>query len=382
MYYEHFLFTRNTQRDFTAFVRPEEMTNKEVSVLARIIGYVNNVTWLTPEQPALYSFALGSYTYLLRHYDSGRTHAGRPIATLEGIAVKRTRTRLFAGNIVSVMLDHTRALNVSSTLDDIETQSVTTSPHFEMRPRRVMAPQSTPHDYEAVQAFAAQQMETRLVVPFTEDGMRLMITALTDPNIPPLLGFAFGTNADVVKEMATLGLNVDVVGYFNTSQPGLRSRETHQLVQSFKVYPPQTFTPPTTGRHRSSHRQTDTIRPAEEQPSASALTGTSSAPNAKQSTSTPPAMPSDADIPTEDRGVLTPREMRHRARQMAAENTPIDTDDQVRQAEDALFGGGVLTPREMRRQMLEAEAQRAAEEGDTAASHWLIRLMRRIWRGL
>ena len=96
MIYETFLFTRNQKRDFTAFIRPVDLTNKEISVISSALNNVHDVASLTPDWPALYSFSLGEYHLLLRHYDSGRTHAGRSIGVVEGIAVRHTQHESYA----------------------------------------------------------------------------------------------------------------------------------------------------------------------------------------------------------------------------------------------------------------------------------------------
>jgi len=67
MHYETFLFTRNQRQDFTAFIRPALLTNKEVSRIGGIFNYISDISRLTPEFPSLYCFPLGEYVMLLRH---------------------------------------------------------------------------------------------------------------------------------------------------------------------------------------------------------------------------------------------------------------------------------------------------------------------------
>ena len=78
MHYENLLFTRNQRQDFTAFVRPSLLTNKDVSAIGAIFNYLTDISRLTAAFPSLYYFPLGEYVLLLRHYNSGRQHAGRP----------------------------------------------------------------------------------------------------------------------------------------------------------------------------------------------------------------------------------------------------------------------------------------------------------------
>ncbi len=87
MHYEQFLFTRNRRQDFTAFVRPARLTNKEVSTIGAVFNYVSDISRLQANFPSLYCFPLGDYLLLLRHYNSGRRHAGRAIGVIEGVAV-------------------------------------------------------------------------------------------------------------------------------------------------------------------------------------------------------------------------------------------------------------------------------------------------------
>ena len=92
MHYETFLFTRNQRQDFTAFIRPSLLTNKDVSRIGGIFNYISDISRLTPNFPSLYCFPLGEYTLLLRHYSSDRKHAGRAIGVIEGIAVRQVES--------------------------------------------------------------------------------------------------------------------------------------------------------------------------------------------------------------------------------------------------------------------------------------------------
>ena len=119
--YAWFLFTRNQRRDFTAFVRPADMTNKQVSVIANAFNFVNDITPLTAERPALYCFPLGAYLYLLRHYDSGRTHAGRAIPVIEGIAIRRDDENRLGVLLAEIVGRQATLLDVSGQVGDVET---------------------------------------------------------------------------------------------------------------------------------------------------------------------------------------------------------------------------------------------------------------------
>lgn len=377
MYYEHFLFTRNQRRDFTAFIRPEGMTNADVSAIASIIGYLHEVNWLTPGWGSLYCFPMGQYNYLLRHYNSGRTHAGRPISVLEGAAVPRTQTRLFASNLAPFLLKQDQYLNVIDTVIDIEAATVETSQQHTLHITRVPLPPNLPEEEAVVQTFGEQQTETRLQLPFTPAGLRILGAVVTSPKIPPLVRFAFGVNSDVTRRMAELGIELDVVGYFGTSRVSLRDRSTNQPVHNFGDVARGAFVPPT---------PSPPTRP-------DAAPEPSPAPNLQQQAEAiqqeaqslpdddPPTEPSRPfDYGPEDRGVLTPREMRRRARELAATEPDLDDTEAARRAEAHLFEGeGMPTPRAMRRQYLEEEAARAAKDGDTNTHNWLVRLLRRLF---
>ena len=133
MHYEHFLFTRNRRLDFTTFVRPARLTNKEISTIGGIFNYVSDISRLTSDFPSLYTFPLGEYLLLLRQYNSGRQHAGRAIAVIEGIAVAQDDASGFASALPTFVADQADLLNVSASITDIEAASSQPSPDLEWR---------------------------------------------------------------------------------------------------------------------------------------------------------------------------------------------------------------------------------------------------------
>jgi hypothetical protein len=383
LYYEQFLFTRNTRRDFTAFVRPEAMTNQDVSALAGMFGLINDVTWLTPKHPALYCFPLGAYTFLLRFYNSGRLHAGRPIAVLEGMAVQRRQTRAFADaihNFIRLQYDY---LNVVDTLRDIETQEVKESGKKNLLITRVKPPKPADRDREAIRIFAERQEEARLHVPFTDVGLNILVAALTDSSIPPLIRFAYGTNADVVARLNHIDVELDVIAYFSHGQPSLRHRDTGDTLLKYGAFedvpfvPPKPPEPPRPATQPKRPKQlTVEPQPASrptQSPADAQVGGTSTQPHQR------PEKKPAFDYGPEDRGVLTPREMRRKALELAEADTPIDSTDEVSRVEKTLFGDQVLTPREMRRKFLEEQAANAEAQGDLRSHNWFVRLIRRLF---
>jgi hypothetical protein len=236
--YETFLFTRNQRRDFTAFVRPSEMTNKEVSVIASAFNFINDVTLLTAEWPSLYCFPLGAYTLLLRHYNSGRKHAGREIGVIEGIAVQKTELRTLSGMLPRFITEQGELLNVVGKVEDIELLEITPSASHDWPEAEAEAEaepdanaqadgKEQPPDEtssELVRQFTKRHMDDRLFLPFTEAGRAVLLAALADPQLPRLQ-FAFGTNADVVTRLAEAQIDMDVVSYFTTEEARLKRRD-------------------------------------------------------------------------------------------------------------------------------------------------------------
>lgn len=374
MNYEAFLFTRNTQRDFTAFVRPSQTSNRELSAIASAVSYIHNIDALTAAHPALYCFPLGAYIYLLRYYDSGRKHAGRHIATLEGIAVPQADAAALARQLAA-LLHSPQVLHISATVPNIETQTPqTSSAHTLSTHTQPTKAPPTPDDARILQAFAAERQTAQLVVPFNAHGWRLL-TALAqtwDGDQP--LQFAYGANADMVKQWGKFGAKPDVVGYFNATQPALRNRANNATLRTFSAAGATSSTemPSAPQTLREQAAAIDAELNAQPQPKPSKSTG-------KPQASTPakPAAPPEPDPTT--RGVLTPRELRQRARQMAAEETPITDTQAAQDAEQQLFEGEVLTPREMRKRWLEEEARHAEQHQEHQTHNWLLALIRKLF---
>ncbi len=258
MDYEQFLFTRNKRRDFTAFMRPTDMTNKEVSLLASAFNYVTDVAALTSAQPGLYCFPLGAYTFVLRHYDSGRRHAGREIGVIEGIAVRADESGALAEMLPEISARQAKILDVAGSVGDIEEIEVSRSERLSLTPNpspggrgeNEMQPTSETESFarrddagispfqqpdetneaEANDLFVGVTLrltDEQLVLPFTSDGREMLIEALTRMTSKPLL-FAFGTNGDVIGRLAEAGINFDIVGLFGATEPLFRARTARQ----------------------------------------------------------------------------------------------------------------------------------------------------------
>lgn len=299
MYYETFLFTRSHQRDFTAFVRPRDLTNHEVSALAGAFDAVSDTSPLTPAWPALYCFPLGGYVLLLRHYTSRRTHAGRAIPVLEGVAARRTQARHFALALPH-LLDRQRALlDIAAGLPDIE--SLEPAPSAE-HPWPAFAAEDTPAagvDAGLIEEFVARLADDRLFVPFNADGLALLRAALADRRFPSLY-FAFGTTAAALERLSRAGVQVDIVSYFNTQRPALRSRETNEITSELAGYTPSAPLTPTAADDAEAEAPPLTPRQMRD-----------------QAVQRDPAADPLAQYAAGDDAALTPRELARRARELA-----------------------------------------------------------------
>jgi hypothetical protein len=263
MHYEQFLFTRNQRRDFTAFIRPKALTNKDVSNIASALNNINNVADLKPDWPSLYCFPIGEYVMLLRHYDSGRKHAGRDIGIIEGMAVRRTQARHFAIALPYVLAHQDEFLSVASTVPDIESAAVIPSPEQNWPEMKREVPDGE-MESELIEQFAARLMDDRLFLPFTPEGLSLLMSALSDPHFSRLY-FAFGTNAEVISRLNESDIDVDIVSYFNTTEPGFKARKIKKTEdEEAPMY--MRGTVPEAPPRPTSDRRADALRPGQPTP--------------------------------------------------------------------------------------------------------------------
>ncbi len=317
MHYEQFLFTRNRRQDFTAFVRPARLTNKEVSSIGGIFNYVSDISRLTPDFPSLYGFPLGEYLLLLRHYNSGRQHAGRAIAVIEGIAVPQDDASAFASALPAFVADQANLLNVSASITDVEAASREPSPELEWRGN---------HPHRPTEAFVAEFLtrrdEDRLFLPFTERGRDLLVNLLADRRIAPTPFFAFGTNADVLAQLEQHAA-IELASFFTTERPGYHSRATNRQTGIIAGYEPEAGVeaPADPSMALRSHRidemrlRPDAVEAADEEsesPSAADSVSIRSAPR-HQPLDQEDALEAIVEDDTEPT-VLTPRQMRDRLR--------------------------------------------------------------------
>ncbi len=227
MRYEAFLFTRNQRQDFSAFIRPSKLTNKDVSAIGAMFNYMSDISRLTPRFPGLYCFRLGAYTLLLRHYGSERTHAGRTIAVIEGIALQQVD----GGELAQCISEQDTVLNIIGTIKDIDEQrpQVATEQEWYGLPM---------HHTEGafVQALLARRSEDRLFLPFNGSGLDMLLMALADQRFPSPPSFAFGTNSDVLTQLERRGASIDIVSFLNTDSPSFRSRATNRFSSTIDGY--------------------------------------------------------------------------------------------------------------------------------------------------
>lgn len=227
MRYEAFLFTRNQRQDFTAFVRPSKLTNKDVSTIGAMFNYMSDISRLTPEFPGLYCFRLGAYTLLLRHYNSGRTHAGRAIAVIEGMALQQVD----GSELAQCITEQGSALNIIGSIKDIDEQRPQVADEQEWFGLPM-------HHTEGafVETLLARRNEDRLSLPFNESGLDMLLMALADRRFPAPPFFAFGTNSDVVAQLEQRGTSIDIVSFLSTDRPSFRNRVTNRFSGSIDGY--------------------------------------------------------------------------------------------------------------------------------------------------
>ncbi len=232
MHYETFLFTRNQRLDFTAFIRPSLLTNKEVSTIGGVFNYITDVSRLTPNFPSLYFFPLGAYLLLLRHYDSGRQHAGRDIGVIEGVAVKQEDAADFSRALPSFVEQQADLLNVIVTVPEIESIRSAKSDEKEWAGRSIRKPVEP-----FIATYLDRRTEDRLFLPFTPTGRDLLISTLADKRMPIPSFFAFGTNSDVLAQLDQRAA-IDIASFFTTDRPSFRNRVTNRLSEAIEGYEP------------------------------------------------------------------------------------------------------------------------------------------------
>jgi hypothetical protein len=238
MHYETLLFTRNQRQDFTVFIRPSLLSNKDVSTIGAVFNYITDVSRLKPDFPSLYAFPLNEYLLLLRHYDSGRKHAGRAIGVIEGIAVPKAEADGFTAALAHFVTHQADLLNVSAAIPDLEEAETEASPRHDWDGRPL-----DKLDDSFVGEFLARRQKDRLFLPFTTEGRDLLIKALSDPlfTSPPF--FAFGTNSDVLAQLGKQA-DIDIVSFFKTERPSYRSRRTNGVSGSVAGFEPPEAPPP------------------------------------------------------------------------------------------------------------------------------------------
>jgi hypothetical protein len=167
---------------------------------------------------------------LLRHYNSGRRHAGRAIGVIEGIAVPKAESDDFTAALAHFVTNQADLLDVSATIPDIEEAETAPSTEHTWDGH---APDAL--DDSFVGEFLARRQKDRLFLPFTTEGRDLLIRALSDPlfTSPPF--FAFGTNSDVLAQLGKL-TEIDIVSFFKTDRPSYRSRRTNSVSGSVAGY--------------------------------------------------------------------------------------------------------------------------------------------------
>jgi hypothetical protein len=257
--YEQFLFTRNKRRDFTAFVRPADMTNKEVSLLASAFNAITDVAALTSEMPGLYCFPLGAYIFVLRYYDSRRRHAGREIAVIEGIAVRADEVGVLADWLPELVTRQADRLNIVESVADIEDIEVRKSDiqtYTAPEPASIEDDETLEFDInppvdetdkrkadDLLLGSHARWTEEQLVLPFTAEGREVLVEALRFSPVKPF-HFAFGANNDMLSRLAESGIGFAIVSLFGATEASFRPRAVKRPIMPVDVESPKPVTLP------------------------------------------------------------------------------------------------------------------------------------------
>ena len=225
MRYETLLFTRNQQQDYSALVRPEAMSERDITTLRDIVHSVSDTGRLREDVPCLYYFPLGEYALLVRHYDSGRRYEGQAIAVLEGVAVKLGDGDIDRSTAAKLVAEQADLLNVSAAISDIELHTMHIS---DAREFDGSFESETPASF--VSEFVERREREYLFLPFTPDGRAMLVAVLADSRFDTPPYFAFGTNSEVLARLERLA-PIDLVSFFKTDRVSFRDRKTHQVTR-------------------------------------------------------------------------------------------------------------------------------------------------------
>ena len=222
MQYETLLFTRIEQQDYAALVRPEGMSEADITALSKLFNAAYHAGRLREECPGLYFFPVGDYAVLVRHYTHGNS--------LRGVVVEGAAFRLGAGGMngstaAKFVVEQARLLNVSGTIRDEESPIVYASDTLTLDD----APEGDEPSLLAT-ALLERRTEDQLFLPFTAAGHAMLAGVLADHRFETPPYFAFGTNSEMLAQLEQL-TSIDIASFTKTERPSLRDRVTNQVTR-------------------------------------------------------------------------------------------------------------------------------------------------------
>lgn len=214
MHYETLLLTRQEQPEYSALVRPAEMTDGDITTLNAIFHAATHETGLSAGFPGLYCFPVGDYALLVRHYAGGSEHQS---AVVEGAAIKLGDGGFDGAAAAQMVTEQATLLAVPGTARESKP-----------RPDDVAGERMTSAPFTAT--FLERREQERLFLPFTEAGQQMLAAVVADSRFETPLYFAFGTNSDVLAQLERLA-RIDVVSFVKTERASLRDRATNQVTR-------------------------------------------------------------------------------------------------------------------------------------------------------
>jgi len=222
MRYETLYLKQHEQQDYTALVRPEGMSDADITTLNKIFNAADHAGRLREDYPALYYFPVGKYAVLVRHYDSGSSANG---AVVEGAAFKLGGGGIDTATAAKFVVEQANLLHVSGTISDTELHTLYASDEREID---ATFENVTPVPFAA--EFVERRERERLFLPFTAEGRETLAAVLADNHFDTPPYFAFGTNSDVLARLERLA-SIDIVSFIKTERASFRDRATNQVTR-------------------------------------------------------------------------------------------------------------------------------------------------------
>lgn len=225
MHYETLLLVCYEQQDYSALVRPEALSETDITALSTLFNATSHIARLKKDYPALYCFPMGEYALLVRHYDTGNRQAGTPSAVVEGAAVKLGNDVFTGAAAAKLVLAQASLLNISAAMSDTELRALHSSGE-----REIDATFENVLPVPFVTEFLERRAQERLFLPFTVEGRETLAAVLADSRFETPPYFAFGTNSEMLAQLEPLA-SIDIASFTKTERPSLRDRVTNQVTR-------------------------------------------------------------------------------------------------------------------------------------------------------